>query len=258
MFDGEFFFIGITVLPFSGTLEILQGRWLFGRTFCHIWLAIDVLYCTASIYGLMFISIERYIGVTRPLRYPIVVTHRRTYYAIFLAWIVAAIISIVPFFGWKTKVKATDHTCVVNDQLSYVLFSCSFSFYIPLIIILCVYGRIYGEANRQYQFITAGLKQVRMKQTLGQESVTLRIHLPKNFSTPNPKTPSTMINGHGKSLTAKPNKLTAQLSSTNSNKFSRLKRERKAGKICNWFDQNLFFIVFLYIVFIVGGFQRRP
>ena len=175
----------------------------------------------------MFISIERYIGVTRPLRYPIIVTHRRTMYAILTAWIVAAIISIVPFFGWQNKVKSTDHVCEVNDELSYVLFSCSFSFYIPLIIILCVYGRIYGEASRQYRFLTGGLKEVRLKETVGQERVTLRIHLPKNASM-NAKTTSTS-NGHQMKSTVKGHKLAAHLNSTTTNKFSRFKRERKAG-----------------------------
>jgi hypothetical protein len=203
-------------LPFSGTLEIFHGQWLFGRTFCHIWLAIDVLCCTASIYGLMFISIERYIGVTRPLRYPIIVTHRRTMYAILLAWTVAALISIAPFIGWYNKVKITDRVCEVNDELSYVLFSCSFSFYIPLIVILCVYGRIYGEANRQYRFLTGGQKQVHLNQTVGEEAVTLRVHLPKNTTT----------NGHLGPTTSNGTHITT----TGSNKISRLKRERKAGQ----------------------------
>ncbi|CAF2641366.1 unnamed protein product [Rotaria sp. Silwood2] len=216
--------LGITVLPFSGTLEILHGRWLFGKTFCHIWLAIDVLYCTASIYGLMFISIERYFGVTCPLRYPIIITHRRTIYAILIAWIVAALVSIVPFFGWHNKVKSIDNSCEVNDDLSYVLFSCSFSFYIPLIIILCVYGRIYGEANRQYQFLTGGQKEVHLKQMLGRETVTLRIHLPRRIS-------SSISNGHVERPTSHRKKLTAHMaSSSGTSKFSRMKRERKAAK----------------------------
>ena len=172
----------------------------------------------------MFISIERYIGVTRPLRYPLIITHRRTLYAIFLAWIVAAFVSIAPFLGWRKQVKSIDQTCEVNDDLSYVLFSCSFSFYIPLIIILCLYARIYGEANRQYKFLAGGQKKVHLKQTVGQEeeAVTLRIHLPKNLAA--------VANGHGGQSTANGNKNSSLLTATGSNKFSRLKRERKAGE----------------------------
>jgi hypothetical protein len=209
-------------------LEILDGQWLFGRTFCHIWLAIDVLYCTASIYGLMFISIERYIGVTRPLRYPIIITHSRTIFAILIAWFVAILVSIVPFLGWQNQVKSTDQTCLVNDNLSYVFFSCSFSFYIPLIIILCVYGRIYREASRQHAFLTGGKKKVRLKQIVGHESVTLRIHIPQHLST----STSSLSNGHlsNSGLTTNGKRVSTQITSTGTNKLSKFKRERKAGK----------------------------
>ena len=222
---------------------MFQGRWLFGRTFCHMWLAIDVLYCTASIYGLMFISIERYVGVTRPLRYPIIITHRRTFYAIVFAWIVAAFVSIAPFLGWRKQVKSTDHTCEVNDDLSYVLFSCSFSFYIPLIIILCVYARIYGEANRQYRFLRGGEKQVHLKQLVGEEVVTLRVHLPKHLSS------TSVGNGHSAAKNANGNRNAPQITTAGSNKFSRLKRERKAGmNLLHYPRENHFSLLF----------QRKP
>ncbi|CAF1238369.1 unnamed protein product [Rotaria sordida] len=220
--------LGITVLPFSAILEILEGKWLFGRTFCHIWLAIDVLYCTASIYGLMFISIERYIGVTRPLRYPIIITHHRTIFAILIAWLVAILISIVPFLGWNQQVKSNDQKCLVNDNLSYVLFSCSFSFYIPLIIILGVYGRIYGEALRQYEFLSGGEKKVRLKEIDGQECVTLRIHIPQHLTA----STTSLSNGHtsNPSIMSNGKRISTQIISANSNKLSKFKRERKAGK----------------------------
>lgn len=44
--------LGSIVFPFSATLEILDDQWLFGRTFCSIWAAIDVLCCTGSIWSL--------------------------------------------------------------------------------------------------------------------------------------------------------------------------------------------------------------
>ena len=222
--------LGITVLPFSATREILQGQWPFGRILCHIWLTIDVLYCTASIYGLMFISIERYIGVTRPLRYPLIITHRRTVFVIFLAWSVSILISITPFLGWQKKMHSIDDSCSVNDNLSYVLFSCSFSFYIPLIVILCVYGRIYGEAIRQYRFLTGGEKQVRLNDIDGRECVTLRVHIPQHLSS------STTSLSNGLSTTTSTGqqsngkRVSTQLSPNGSNKLTKFKREKKAGK----------------------------
>ena len=208
-------------------MEILNGQWLFGRTFCHIWLAIDVLYCTASIYGLMFISIERYIGVTRPLRYPIIITHRRTIFAIVIAWTVSILVSIVPFLGWQNQVRYLDQTCLVNDNPSYVFFSCLFSFYIPLIIILCVYGRIYREASRQYRFLTEGEKKIRLKDIDGQESITLRVHIPQNLSA----SITSLSNGNGIHSRSSINGKRASTQISAHNKLTKFKRERRAGKI---------------------------
>lgn len=41
--------LGILVLPFS-TANQLLGIWIFDDIWCQIWLLIDVLLCTASIY----------------------------------------------------------------------------------------------------------------------------------------------------------------------------------------------------------------
>lgn len=60
--------LGLLVLPFSAILEI-QHQWIFGSLFCDIWASTDVLCCTASILSLCAISIDRYIGVTKPLNH---------------------------------------------------------------------------------------------------------------------------------------------------------------------------------------------
>jgi hypothetical protein len=177
--------------------------------------------------------------VTRPLRYPIIITHRRTILAILIAWFVSILVSIVPFLGWQNQVKSDARQCLVNDNLSYVFFSCSFSFYIPLIIILCVYGRIYGEASRQYAFLTGGEKKVRLKQIVGQESVTLRIHIPRHLSASN----LSLSNGHisNSSLPMNGKRASTQMNPNGTNKLSKFKRERKAGK--NFYDKICFSII---------------
>ncbi len=92
--------LGTTVLPVSATLEIL-GFWVFGRIFCDVWAAVDVLCCTASIMSLCVISIDRYIGVSHPLQYPNIVTGRRALLAMLGIWVLSLVISIGPLLGWK-------------------------------------------------------------------------------------------------------------------------------------------------------------
>lgn len=75
--------------------------WVFGRIFCDIWAAVDVLCCTASIMSLCVISIDRYIGVRWPLQYPTIVTEKRALLAMLGVWVLAFVISVGPLFGWK-------------------------------------------------------------------------------------------------------------------------------------------------------------
>lgn len=89
---------GSVVLVLS--LQILD-YWVFGRIFCDIWAAVDVLCCTASIMSLCVISIDRYIGVRWPLQYPTIVTEKRALLAMLGIWVLAIVISIGPLFGWK-------------------------------------------------------------------------------------------------------------------------------------------------------------
>ncbi|CAF0755379.1 unnamed protein product [Rotaria sp. Silwood1] len=150
--------LGLFVLPFSSVLELLQDRWIFGQSFCSAWLALDVLCCTASIIALMAVSIDRYIGVTRPLNYGSIMTTRRTIYLVIIVWAVSILTSVVPLFGLTDREKRSNdlnitqehyETCKVNKNTFYTIFSSMISFYIPVIILLILYSRVYQEAKKQ-------------------------------------------------------------------------------------------------------------
>ena len=47
------------VMPFA-IVNDLSGQWMFGRDYCNMWIATDVMCCTASIISLLAISLERY------------------------------------------------------------------------------------------------------------------------------------------------------------------------------------------------------
>ncbi|CAF1155134.1 unnamed protein product [Didymodactylos carnosus] len=160
--------LGIAVLPFSSVLEILHGKWIFGTSFCTAWLAIDVLCCTASINALMAISVDRYIGVTRPLIYSQIMTIKRTIILIVIVWAASTLTSVVPLFGLTyrppkqsqslinnmTSNSSSQHDspqyiCEVNKNTFYTILSSLISFYIPVLILLILYSRVYQEAKEQ-------------------------------------------------------------------------------------------------------------
>uniref|UniRef100_A0A1A8G5W4 Alpha-1A adrenergic receptor n=1 Tax=Nothobranchius korthausae TaxID=1143690 RepID=A0A1A8G5W4_9TELE len=160
-----------TVLPFSAIFEILD-RWVFGRAFCNVWAAVDVLCCTASIMSLCVISVDRYIGVSYPLRYPSIMTKRRGLLAVMLLWVLSFVISIGPLFGWKEPAPQDESVCKITEEPGYAIFSAVGSFYLPLTIILVMYCRVYVVAHRESQ----GLREGHKTEKSDSEQVILRIH----------------------------------------------------------------------------------
>ncbi|KAF0304546.1 Alpha-1A adrenergic receptor [Amphibalanus amphitrite] len=160
--------LGLAVLPFSAVLEV-SGRWYFGAAFCAVWAAADVLCCTASILSLCVISVDRYIGVTRPLGHAHIMSGRRTMALNGLVWAVSLAISIGPLVGWRGPPDASGQRCTVNGEVGYVLFSVLGSFYLPMLVILCVYWRIYRAVVRETRCWQNGLK-------VTDSQVALRVH----------------------------------------------------------------------------------
>ncbi|XP_010900547.3 alpha-1A adrenergic receptor [Esox lucius] len=163
--------LGTTVLPVSATQEILN-YWVFGRIFCDIWAAVDVLCCTASIMSLCVISIDRYIGVSHPLQYPTIVTEKRALLAMLGVWVLSVVISIGPLLGWKQPPSPQDTVCLITEEPFYALFSSLGSFYIPLVVILSMYFRVYVVAKRTTKNLEAGV----MRERMNTSELTLRIH----------------------------------------------------------------------------------
>lgn len=136
--------VGSVVMPLA-VVDIWTGNvWIFGRTLCRIWTSMDVICCTASIATLCVISIDRYVGVARPLEYSFLVTRKRLWMAVIIVWFFSIGVLLVCM---RTTDEPVDHllenVCYVGNELSYVTYSVILSFYLPLVIIVAFYYRIY-------------------------------------------------------------------------------------------------------------------
>lgn len=82
------------------TYEIV-GVWILGDILCELYLALDVLFVTASILHICVISLDRYWSVTQPLTYPRKRTTTRISIMIGVAWLVSLLICLPPILGWR-------------------------------------------------------------------------------------------------------------------------------------------------------------
>jgi hypothetical protein len=92
--------------------------------------------------------------ITRPLRYTTIMTQCRVYILIIFAWILSLIVSLARLIGFKSPEQTSLHRiCEMSDNFSYALGSAALSYYIPLVVILFVYYKIFRLARAHMKFI---------------------------------------------------------------------------------------------------------
>jgi len=106
-------------------LQVLR-YWPFGMVWCRMWLAIDVWLCTASIYNLCAISIDRYLAISRPVKYPTLMSDKRARLLIIAVWILSFVICFPPLIGgWNDLEQSTISNCTTKraeDDVKYRIF----------------------------------------------------------------------------------------------------------------------------------------
>lgn len=203
--------VGIIVLPYSIVLEVLEV-WIFGHTWCQIWLAVDVWLCTSSILNLCAISVDRYLAITRPVRYRSLMSSRRAKLLIVAVWVIAFVICFPPLVGWNdgtqnlVPYRSVNDTlpalavaapngstqapqiplaicesaqCVLINNKGYVIYSALGSFYIPMLFMLFFNYRIYRAAIQTGRALERGFittKSGKIKGRTQEQRLTLRVH----------------------------------------------------------------------------------
>ena len=147
--------VALGAMCFNASVEI-TGKWMFGYHMCDVYNSIDVYFSTASLLHLCCISIDRYYAIVMPFQYQRKITKRTVCCMLTVVWTAPLSISFLPIFmGWytttenlKNRPKNPD-VCIFIVNKYYAVVSSSVSFWIPAIIILCLYWRIYKEADKQ-------------------------------------------------------------------------------------------------------------
>lgn len=160
--------LAVTVLPISTGHDLL-GYWVFGKPVCTLWLCVDVLYCTASIWGLCTVAFDRYLATVYPVWYHDQRSVRKAVGCIVFVWIFSIIISLAPFIGWRQMIPKfftfnptiRRHECILFTSSSYVLYSAMGSFVVPAVLMTFMYIRIFAVLHGQ----SRGLKKVTLTST---------------------------------------------------------------------------------------------
>ncbi|NXO77940.1 DRD3 protein, partial [Sitta europaea] len=135
--------VATLVMPWMVYLEVTGGVWTFSRICCDIFVTMDVMMCTASILNLCAISIDRYTAVVKPVQYQYSTGQsscRRVSLMIVIVWMLAFAVSCPLLFGFNTT--GDPSVCSISNP-SFIIYSSLVSFYLPFMVTLLLYVRIY-------------------------------------------------------------------------------------------------------------------
>uniref|UniRef100_A0A915EEU9 G-protein coupled receptors family 1 profile domain-containing protein n=1 Tax=Ditylenchus dipsaci TaxID=166011 RepID=A0A915EEU9_9BILA len=149
--------VGLLIMPLS-LIDLLHNHnWPFGHLLCSIWATSDVLLCTASILNL---CIFHWTGIWPSLRRLNTLDKEQIHgmYIVVLVWGISMVVCSPPWFipEWnlfynnEASRMDTGFVCAYSPSVPYRIYSAMVSFYIPLMVMLFVYFKIFGSLNNYH------------------------------------------------------------------------------------------------------------
>ncbi|XP_062391052.1 5-hydroxytryptamine receptor 1F [Sardina pilchardus] len=149
--------VAILVMPFS-IAYIVTEHWVMGQVVCDIWLAVDITCCTCSILHLAAIAADRYWAITDAVAYSLKRTPARAAVMIVLVWVLAVLISLPPVIlrqrensNMTSGINESHEHCLIKHSIGFAIYSTFGAFYIPLLLIIILYYKIYHAAKNLYE-----------------------------------------------------------------------------------------------------------
>ncbi|CAF0896683.1 unnamed protein product [Adineta ricciae] len=139
--------VGVSVMPLSAA-NIIVGRWPFSSVLCQMWLSVDYVASTASIFNLVLLSLDRYWAVVYPIRHFQNRSRKRATNFIIIIWFISFLWAPVVIF-WSYLIpqhshvnKPTECDTSFRSNKLFKTVAALFNFYLPLLSMIVISYRI--------------------------------------------------------------------------------------------------------------------
>ncbi|XP_030827769.1 histamine H3 receptor-like [Camarhynchus parvulus] len=159
----NYFFLNLAVSDFAvGVFCIplyipysLTGKWHLGRGICKLWLVMDYLLCTASVFNIVLISYDRFLSVTKAVSYRAQqgITSNPAIEMVAI-WLLAFLLYCPAILFWE---HVAGHSVVPVDQCYaeffhnwyFLLCASTLEFFVPLLLVTYFNVHIFHNIQRR-------------------------------------------------------------------------------------------------------------
>ena len=121
-------------------IDITYFNFPEGKSIFKIWQSLDILCGAASIWNLCLVSLDRCLAISAPLKHMVILTRRRVKLVILLVWVFSVALSTFIHLDWQYK--------------AYPI--ATISFFLPLLIIIFSYARIFQVQRARSSCLALG------------------------------------------------------------------------------------------------------
>ncbi|NXR96184.1 HRH3 protein, partial [Hypocryptadius cinnamomeus] len=148
------FAVGVFCMPLYIPYS-LTGKWGLGRGICKLWLIMDYLLCTASVFNIVLISYDRFLSVTKAVSYRAQqgITSNPAIKMVAI-WVLAFLLYCPAILLWE---HVAGHSVVAVDQCYaeffnnwyFLLCASTLEFFVPLLLVTYFNVHIFHNIQRR-------------------------------------------------------------------------------------------------------------
>ncbi|KAM6953764.1 putative G-protein coupled receptor 101 [Aplochiton taeniatus] len=141
----------VLVMPFAIAATV-PCVWPLDARLCQALVVLMHLFAFAGVNTIIVVSVDRYLAIIHPLSYPTRMTPHLCTNLIVCTWVLGLLQSTPPLYGWGTIDFDQHHkvcSVVWSSSVSYSVLVSTFSFWLPVLIMLGCYWMVFRAARRQ-------------------------------------------------------------------------------------------------------------
>ncbi|KAM3842671.1 trace amine-associated receptor 13c-like [Diretmus argenteus] len=141
------FLVGLLMMP--GEILVIGECWYLGNIMCAFYVYVSFIITSSSVGNMVLISVDRYVAICDPLRYPTSITPTRVKICVILCWVCCVSYSSLILKDSLKQYNSCDGECVI--LINYITGSVDLvvSFIGPVTVIIVLYSRVFVVAVSQ-------------------------------------------------------------------------------------------------------------